>query len=264
MLPLSTTPQTPNQLLENGIRLFIQAFPTTYPVALAVGILSMLPSLSSAAFSSENLDDVMQAMLDFTPYMPFYMGIMLVLYSILFYQLSTVIRGIQVSYREIVRASIEKLPVLFMATWIYAFILSLGFFFMVIPGIILGIALIFYIPLILFEDKGIFSGLRQSFQLVWGRWFHTALVLLLAFFMSSVLGQLLLMLLEALLYLIMPIEETSLLAILKFAYGLINALLSPFLDGVILLLLYDLKLRQAITQPTVNHIDTPKNGHFDA
>lgn len=261
MLQLPTTPQTPNQLIENGVRLFIQAFPSIYPVTLAVGIFSMLPSLSLPALSSDNLDDIVQAMLDFFPYLPFYTGIMLMLYAILFYQLSVVIRGITISYWEILRTSVEKLPILFVATWIYAFLLGMGFFFMLVPGIVLGIALIFYMPLILFDEKGIVTSLRESFRLVWGQWLHTASVLLLAFLISSVVGQLIAMLLEMLIQATIPLDEAVFLAVLKFIYILITSLLSPFLDGIILLLLHDLKLRRAITS---SFIETPKNGQFNA
>jgi hypothetical protein len=49
----------------------------------------------------------------------------------------------------------------------------------IIPGILLGIFLLLCIPLILFEEAGIFSSIKQSCSLVWGNFWHTFFVTLI-------------------------------------------------------------------------------------
>lgn len=48
----------------------------------------------------------------------------------------------------------------------------LGFLCLLLPGIFLLVALIVVQPLILLDNKGCFTALKDSYKLVWGNWWH--------------------------------------------------------------------------------------------
>jgi|GEM_PF-3594872 len=54
-----------------------------------------------------------------------------------------------------------------------------GLLALLLPGIFLLVLLMFCVPVVLFENAGVFRSIKRSCQLVWGNWWRTFVVLLL-------------------------------------------------------------------------------------
>lgn len=79
------------------------------------------------------------------------------------------------------RYVLKKLPILLVASVIFNFAVSAGLLLYVIPGIVAMLLLYFYMPAILFENKGVFNAFYYSFQLVRQSFFNVLGIVLLNF-----------------------------------------------------------------------------------
>ena len=108
----------------------------------------------------------------------------------------------------------------------------LGIVLLVIPGIFLGVALMFSIPVVICQDTTAWKAITTSFKLVWGYWWRTVAVIFPIFFMQ-------------LLYtgIIVEIAHKNSLAL-----GAVNILVGTFFSSLfyafILVQFNDLKLRK--------------------
>ena len=114
----------------------------------------------------------------------------------------------------------------------------IGGLLFVIPSIFLGILLIFYIPLILFENANLMNVFVKSAKLVWGNWWRTFGISLLFWIIPTVL---------LFVFASFDIRHTLFGLLIEL---LINSL-AILLNAVALLLLYhDLQLRAHQTENT--------------
>jgi len=67
----------------------------------------------------------------------------------------------------------KKLPVMLAATILYSLAVILGSLLLLVPGIILGLSLSFYLIFVVIEDLGGYAALKASHNLVWGLWWRT-------------------------------------------------------------------------------------------
>jgi hypothetical protein len=81
---------------------------------------------------------------------------------------------------EVVRAGLGHAPALLALNLVLALILTIGFIFCLVPGILLSIALIFAIPAVVLEPTGPFSALGISWDRTKGHRLNVFLVLLVA------------------------------------------------------------------------------------
>lgn len=70
---------------------------------------------------------------------------------------------------------------LFVCNILAVLMLSLGFILCIIPGVIIGVYIVYYPYAYASENAGIFGSFGKSFQLVKGNWWYTFLTLLITF-----------------------------------------------------------------------------------
>jgi hypothetical protein len=80
------------------------------------------------------------------------------------------------------RMGLIKLFPLLIASILYLLALAVGLVLLVVPGILLGLSLYFYLPLIVVDNMGILAALESSHRLVWGNWWRTATVVAVPMF----------------------------------------------------------------------------------
>lgn len=113
---------------------------------------------------------------------------------------------------------------------VFALVL-LGILLLVIPGIFLGIALMFSIPVVICQDTTAWKAITTSFKLVWGHWWRTVAVFSPIFFIQMLYTSIL----------VWVAHKNSLA--LNVVNILVSTLFSSLLYAFILVQFNDLKLR---------------------
>lgn len=160
------------------------------------------------------------------------------------------------NFRTSLNFCARRFPTILWGYILYIFAVTLCTVLLVIPGIFVAPLFALFYIFILFEDKTSFQSLKASTQLVWGHWWHTALVLLLCALSYIVLGLLaivLVLIIDAGLVFILPHLFTHINAgSVAHNFGIIAAmfivaiLFTPLIGSFLLQLYYDLKLRKGL------------------
>ena len=79
----------------------------------------------------------------------------------------------EIMVSEILNASWKDLLPLFIMGLFVTIMIMVGFFALIIPGIFLMITLSLSIPILFFEQKGVFDAIGKSFKLIRGKWWST-------------------------------------------------------------------------------------------
>ncbi|MCG8569025.1 MAG: hypothetical protein MJB14_02690, partial [Spirochaetes bacterium] len=99
--------------------------------------------------------------------------------------IGVIIEGTGETELDIVKFTLKKFLNLFITSLIVGFMLAFGFVCCYIPGLILMIYVIFYVQVIMLEDKGYFTAIGRSFSLVKKNFWMIVLLLLVIYFMYS-------------------------------------------------------------------------------
>lgn len=117
------------------------------------------------------------------------------------------------------------------AAAVFALVL-LGIILLIIPGIFLGVALMFSVPVIICQDTTAWKAITISFKLVWGHWWRTVGVFFPIFFIQILYTSIL----------VGVVHKNSL--ILDIVNILVSTFFSSLLYAFILVQFNDLKLRK--------------------
>lgn len=247
MLELPKTPQPIANILELGMRLFRLSFRTVLPLTLLIAVISVLPPLLIPNLHSENLTLRSEAIAHFLSLFPLQLGLLVWLYAAIFWQQIGMVTHQAMDSRQALMRVIPKIVALYLACWIYTFIVGLGFV-VIILGIVFAVSMPFFMLFILLEKAGIFESIRESHLLVWGYWWHSAAVLILPLLIMILSGLTAAGVVEFLL----TNEDTSAEEVLllgQVVYNFVTSLLTPLMEATLLVLFHDLKLRQKGASP---------------
>jgi hypothetical protein len=103
-----------------------------------------------------------------------------VVYSVFMRLFADDLEGRERPIGEVVRAGLGHAPALLALNLVLAVILTIGFMFCLVPGILLSIALIFAIPAVVLEPTGPFNALGISWDRTKGHRLNVFLVMLVA------------------------------------------------------------------------------------
>jgi hypothetical protein len=271
----STQPEPYRQIIARSITLYRIAFSKVFPEALLLALIFFLSNLLfyfgyftlPIDIASFNLQGLLFLVIDI---------ICLTLFTALLWRMRCVIKHAHETVSDDMRISLRKLPfiiaaaliqtTLFLFIWfttilfvrfygqayllaindpVRIFLLSIPLFFQGFLNIYIFFLLIFYQPLILTENKAIFTALFSSAKLVWKNWWRTFSVLL-----TPVLCYVLvLILIQVASGLHIPIYffrfyTLSLPAILVHIF--VFTLFLPWFASILLIQLHDLELRKKL------------------
>jgi hypothetical protein len=111
----------------------------------------------------------------------------------------------------------------------------------IIPGIMLAIFLLMYVPLIVIDGLGPIDAFTESFRLVVGSWWRTFGLLLIILILQLILTAIVDFL---------TLHSWSLYNVLRIV---ISILFYPLYCGFFIVVLHDLKLRKALQDKAIEH-----------
>jgi len=158
-------------------RLYGATFSKVVWIAIVGAVIGNLPSFLMPGTPGEDPEAAAAAMGQLLWLLPLTMGGTIFCYAAIFYRMHGLAMGRETSLGDTLLVALRKFLPLIGASILYLLALMLGLVALVIPGIVLGITLYFYMPLIVLENAGIVPALKTSHRLVWGDWWRTATVL---------------------------------------------------------------------------------------
>lgn len=141
-------------------------------------------------------------------------------------------KGETISMNDAIQVAIEKVVPILVASIIVYIGVMIGSILLIIPGIFVAVLTSMYLPLIVLENQDGVNAIKGSCELIWGRWWHTFTVWLLA------------MIIPIILYFLASLAMVFLHSIIGLvANVIVYAVISPFILAVVLVLFRDLQLR---------------------
>jgi hypothetical protein len=179
----SATPQSIGKVLDNMFRLYGATFWKVIWISAGAALIANLPSLLMPPMPTDDPEAAMAAMRQFLWILPLSMLATLYSYAAILHRMHAVATGANADLGTALRIGLIKLFPLLVASILYFLALTVGLVLLVVPGILLGLSLYFYLPLIVVYNKGILAGLKSSHRLVWGNWWRTATVVAVPMFL---------------------------------------------------------------------------------
>ena len=190
-----TQPSSIGRVLDSGFKLFAASLKPVLVLVVAVSITSILMQYSMFQLMSpaqqfttqEEVTHYMAGVLPQVLGISLFMSlIMYIFYNAAIYRIGNVAKGIEDDLFESLIVGIKKAIPVFIALILYSLLVGLGMLLLIIPGLILMLTLLFYQILIVNDDEGIFSSLKNSHRLVWGNYWRTAAVITIPLFIMIV------------------------------------------------------------------------------
>ena len=150
--------------------------------------------------------------------------------------------GEQLDWRESLRFAAARLRSLIWLAVLFGFLVVLGMLACLLPGVYFSVAWAVAIPVLLFEGAPGRAALKRSRALVEGRWWPSAGVLVVAFFLTAIVGAAFGGILGA----AVASVDNDVVSALGRALGNVAAsvLTTPFLAAVTTVLYFDLRVRK--------------------
>jgi len=105
----------------------------------------------------------------FAPYLPFYVFGLVIFNAAIFYRVGYLMQDKLIPLPQTYSFVLTKLFPLLGATILFGFAVGIGFLALFVPGLIFAAYLMFYQPLILFANAGMFEAIEKSYLLVKGK-----------------------------------------------------------------------------------------------
>jgi len=241
-----TEPQSIGGVLDSGFKLFRASFSQVVGLAIVAGFMSQLPSVmvtlmmgEGGAPDSSSLLSVMLISLLIV------MLVSMVFFAAIVSRMHGAHAGREVSMGDAFNMGFSCMLPLLGCMLLYGLAIGVGSILLLIPGIILSLSLMFGPYILIIERGGVLESLKRSHNLVWGYWWRTSGIILIAFFIVMV-AYVLIGIVAAAAIIMEPESVTSP------GYTLVEALVAALLSGLItplfyamtLAAYYDLRLRR--------------------
>jgi len=254
MLELPTNqPQQIATILDDGIKLFLYSFPKVLPLVLADAFLSAMLHLIVPELNSPEPEVLIAAMTDSVVYLFFYAIAMLILQTAIFYRIGMIFTQSDTGNVPALLQGVKKLLPIVLATWLYTFLFGAGLLIL-IPGILFAVSLRFFTPLILFDNATVLESLLHSHKLVWGNWWHTAMVLLIPLMMIFSMALLSSIIVEIVLSSSTALATEQINLVIQISYKIVDKLLNPLFYAMIVVQFYELKRLTQSHHPVENQL----------
>lgn len=249
MYSLSTSPQSIGKVLDSGFKLFTSSFGGSAVLAFFAGVAIALPNILFMSNAASDPLAATEMMGSFFVSFAIGMVVFLALYNAMFYRIGAISKGGSATIGESIGVGLRKIIPIILAGICYMLAVMVGSILLLIPGIILMLSMVFYMPLIVCENEGIISSLKVSHGLVWGNWWRTMAVFLAPIFVYMVVYMGAVMIAGIAFGSAAAMGDPSgAAATVNLAVNVITVLISifiyPFFAAIMLVQLNDLKLRK--------------------
>lgn len=236
-----------NQLLDEGVKLFLTYFPKISLLIVATVIITIAMQLLIPELNAIDHVVVLETMMVHFWHLFLYTLILLVLQTAIFYRLGCLMTSTDQGDGEALWQGLKYLLPILLATWIYFLLVGMGLL-IIVPGIIFAVSLRFFTPLILFEKMSLWQAFSQSHQLVWAHWWRTAIVLSFPILISFIVGILLTVLVKSFLLASTTLSKEEIFFWMQVTSAVSDKLLTPFFYIILLLQYEELKRYQQQNQ----------------
>lgn len=245
-------PQSVGRVLDAGFRLFRAGFMTVLPLSIANSLIINLPQFAQVLIGTQGAS-ILAA------------SAVLALYLVCAALYLAGFLGLLVAQDAIARGApapslTQCFSIGFGRFWtalgagaLYVLALLIGFVLLVVPGLILMISLGLVWTLVALERQGAIESLKASHHLVWGHWWRTSavfMVAILVYYIPSLLVGSIIGFIAASSEVAAEVEglpgvNLVTLLVLVSAQTVVSALLLPLLNAISLAQFNDLKLRRS-------------------
>ena len=265
---LANTPESNPQLLARSLKLYCASLLHVFGLALFIALIVWLSRFAVSSFGWQ------QIKLIYLDVCVFIIGILIYfIFTALLWRMRCVITQAHENIFDDLLVASKKILLIVGAALIQAFLVMLmtvtvyylayfiqkqpplyAFYLTMVVFILYTLVfvyvyylLIFYLPLILTEDKGIFSALMKSVSLVWGNWWRVFLLQIIPLGSYFVCIFILSWIFHV--NINIYLSETPLYILATVLNLFLIALFIPFNGAVLLVQLRDLELRKAVSYP---------------
>jgi hypothetical protein len=245
MFQMPDSPQSIGKVLDSGFRLFAYSFKHVFFLVLIAAVAIALPNM---IFGNTTDPQVMaQSVGPMLAMLLVGWLVFLVFYNAVFYRMNALADDRDAGAGEAIGAGLRKMLPVLGAGILFSLAVMVGSLLLLIPGVILMVSLILYVPLIVCDDEGVFSALRTSHNLVWGDWWRTTAVFLVPFVVYIVVYMAVAMIVGAVAGASAVTSGEvgdSVYTMINVAMVVISVIAYPFFAAIMLVQLNDLKLRK--------------------
>jgi len=241
------------RVLDDGIALFRTSFKRVYPYALIGALLMALPSIFAPDLPRDSDVQVtmgpIPALLGLGPMFVIFWIAALVCYQIAFaIVMLKMVNGVAdnpyTSDKNIFVNAFAKGILLLIPTILYFIVLLLASMAFLIPGIIVGLSMFLYTPLVVLRNTGIFRSLAASHRLVWGNWWRTATIITVPMILIFVISMIVATVWGLSTSFRIAFDTNEQPAALHLANAVASSLTIPMLVAVMITVMHDLRLRR--------------------
>jgi len=247
MFTLKSEPQDKLTIIEHGFHLYKHIFWRAVPYSLFAAAFIFTPQLFidikspfSLAELAQNLRFIISAL--------FFWLFSFILLSALIFRIYCITAQLPLTLMDSIVHALSKLVPLLLLGVLYALMVISGTLFLIVPGVILAISLMFSFILFITDNQNVLQTLLTSHRLVWGNWWHTLFVLSFPLLIDIAVSFSMLLCLVTLAKTFL-ISTTHLYLAVCISNVLIQALFIPLIFSIALILLNDLRARQGAPLP---------------
>lgn len=183
MFEMPVSPQPIGKVLDTGFRLFACSFKRIFVLVLIAALAISIPNFlfnNMAAADPEALARNFGVRMGLT-FLVAYL-VFIAFYNAVFYRMNALAHNNDSGAGAAAKVGVRKILPVLIAGILFLLAVTVGSILLIIPGLILMVSLLLYIPLIVCDDEGPVSSLTASHKLVWGNWWRTLAVFMVPFF----------------------------------------------------------------------------------
>ena len=240
-----TAPASIGGVLDNGFQLFRACFTSVFGLAFLSGLVNQLTTF---ALMNDTNPDTGLPEFGATLIAAYVVTVFfsMWLYGAIVARIHAIFTGKPMAVGESLSFGLTRSLPLALCFIAYFLALTGGTLLLIVPGMILGVSLIFAPYAVVIEKTGAIASLKASHQLVWGHWWRTAALVTIATFILIV-AYVLMGFVAGIAIVLNPESITSI------GFSVVDTIVTPVLTGLITPLFYsltmsayyDLKLRRS-------------------
>ena len=246
---IADQPVSIGKILDTSFRLYTASFKKVIGYGLIIGSVYLILTVAmNLLLLSEGEDPgqinatVMQSMLSVMGLTILAGIVATIFYVAIIYRIDNLVCNRDDSFSEGLMKGIKKFPATFLGMFLYVIALGIGTVFLVVPGVIFSLSLLFYLYYIVVEDHSTISALKASHKIVWGDWWRTLMVFMVPGFLLLIVYMLIGML--AVYMGEFDTANTAPLSVVDVFTNLTSAFIAPYFYALGYVQYRDLKLRK--------------------
>jgi hypothetical protein len=243
MYVLAREPRSVQGVIASTFELYRQALGALLPLALIAGTAALVERYYELRHGLPETPEELFADAGYWLVLAITLVTHLLAQGAMWAQADFIARGESMAPGRAFGIGLRALPTMLGSTVLYIVAMTAGLILLIVPGVLVSVSLFLYGPIVILEGKGVIGSVRESHRLVWGAWWHTAVVQLLGG-VILIAAAVLALLLVTLLLAPLPADSAPRFVLDLLVTAAVSALATPFFVLLLLELYYDLRLRK--------------------